>query len=101
LWCVLSLSEKEDSAPPLRTRRLCGELVLARNSTAETQNTQSSIAATKTIVVSHGFAASCEEWLCLSVKLTFSSGLRPYFEGLPHENAALYFHTSIAVLFCA
>ncbi len=34
-----SLSEK-DSAPPLRTRRLCGELVFGRNSTAETQSTQ-------------------------------------------------------------
>ena len=25
-----------------------------------------------------GFAACCEEWLCLSVKLDLSPGLRPY-----------------------
>ena len=26
----------------------------------------------------YGFAACCEEWLCLSVKLDLSLGLRPY-----------------------
>jgi len=31
----------------------------------------------KPIVVSNGFAACCEEWLCLSVELALSSGLRP------------------------
>ena len=39
---------------------------------------QRSGAATKTIVVRNGFAACCEEWLCLSVKLALSHGLRPW-----------------------
>jgi len=29
---------RKDSAPPLRTRRLCGELFFWQNSTAETQS---------------------------------------------------------------
>jgi hypothetical protein len=38
---------------------------------------QRSGVATKTLVVRNGFAACCEEWLCLSVELALSPGLRP------------------------
>jgi hypothetical protein len=41
---------------------------------------QRSRAATKAIVVSHGFAACCEEWLCLSVELAFRLGCAPILE---------------------
>jgi hypothetical protein len=74
----------DNSAPPMRSPSspcLRGGMVFVAFITTEGQRTPMSIAATKTLVVSHGFAACCEEWLCLSVKLTLSPGLRPYFRG--------------------